>query len=39
MKDLAVQLFNTGDGEYAGNAANDTTMTAKVNYRIHAAGL
>jgi len=36
---LAVQLFNTGDGEYAGNAANDTTMTAKVNYRIHAAGL
>ncbi len=38
-KNLAVQLFNTGDGEYAGNAAADTTMTVKVNYRIHKAGL
>jgi len=36
---LAVQLFNTGDGEYAGNVGADTTMTAKVNYRIHKAGL
>lgn len=38
-KNLAVQLFNTGDGEYAGNAGNDTTMTVKVNYRIHTLGL
>jgi len=36
---LAVQLFNTGDGEYAGNAVADTTMTIKINYRIHKAGL
>lgn len=36
---LAVQLFNTGDGEYAGNVAENTTMTVKVNYRIHTAGL
>jgi hypothetical protein len=35
----AVQIFNTGDGEIAGNAANDTTMTVKISYRIHAAGL
>jgi len=35
----ALQLFNTGDGEIAGNAANDTTMTVKVAYRIHATGL
>jgi len=36
---LAIQLFNTGDGEYAGNVGADTTMTVKVNYRIHKAGL
>ena len=35
----AVQLFNTGDGEFAGNASNDTTMTVKISYRIHNAGL
>jgi len=35
----AVQLFNTGDGEYAGNVGADTTMTVKITYRIHAAGL
>ncbi len=35
----SVQLFNTGDGEFAGNAGNDTTMTVKISYRIHAAGL
>lgn len=32
-------LFNTGDGEIAGNASGDTTITAKVTYRIHKAGL
>ena len=35
----AVQLFNTGDGEFGGNAAADTTMTVKVAYRVHADGL
>lgn len=35
----AVQLFNTGGDEYAGNASNDTRMTVKINYRIHADGL
>jgi hypothetical protein len=34
-----LQLFNTGDGEYAGNATADTTMTVKVAYRVHADGL
>jgi len=34
-----LQLFNTGDGEIAGNASADTTMIAKVTYRIHASGL
>lgn len=32
-------LFNTGDGEIGGNATGDTTITAKVTYRIHKAGL
>ncbi len=35
----AVQLFNAGDGEYGGNASNDTVMTIKVAYRVHADGL
>lgn len=35
----AIQLFNTGDGEFGGNASADTTMTVKVNYRVHADGL
>ena len=35
----ALELFNTGDGEFGGNASNDTTMTVKVNYRVHKAGL
>lgn len=34
-----VELFNTGDGEIAGNATLDTTMTVKVAYRICATGL
>jgi hypothetical protein len=34
-----IELFNTGDGEIAGNASNDTTMTVKVAYRVHADGL
>jgi hypothetical protein len=32
-------LFNTGAAEIAGNASNDSTMTVKINYRIHAGGL
>jgi hypothetical protein len=35
----ALELFNTGGDEYAGNAGADTTMTVKVTYRIHADGL
>jgi len=34
-----LELFNTGDGEIAGNASNDSTMTVKVAYRVHADGL
>lgn len=30
----ALVLHNTGDGEYAGNAANDATMDVVVTYRI-----
>jgi hypothetical protein len=32
-------LFNTGGAEIAGNASNDATMTIKISYRKHAAGL
>jgi hypothetical protein len=35
----SLELFNDGDGEFGGNASNDTTMTVKVAYRIHTAGL
>ena len=35
----ALELFNTGDGEIAGNAGLDTTLTVKIAYRIHSAGL
>jgi hypothetical protein len=31
----ALVLHNTGDGEYGGNAAADTTMKAKICYRVH----
>lgn len=31
----ALVLHNTGDGEYAGNAGNDTTMDVIVTYRVH----
>ncbi len=34
-----LRLLNTGDGEYAGNAGNDTVMTIKVAYRVHPTGL
>ena len=27
-----IQLTNTGDGEFAGNAGNDNTVTVVVNY-------
>lgn len=30
----AVELFNTGDGEIAGNAANDNTLVATIAYRV-----
>jgi len=35
----ALELKNTGDGEFGGNAGNDTTLIVKVTYRIHVTGL
>lgn len=35
----SVELFNTGDGEYAGNAGADTTMRVIVTYYIQETGL
>ena len=35
----ALELFNNGDAEFGGNAANDTTLIVKVSYRIHTTGL
>ncbi|MEE4113328.1 MAG: hypothetical protein V2I40_10975 [Desulfobacteraceae bacterium] len=34
-----LHLKNSGDGEFGGNASNDTTMTVKVTYRVHTVGL
>ena len=31
----ALELFNTGDGEIAGNAANDSTLVVGISYRTH----
>lgn len=31
----AIVLHNTGDGEYAGNAANDATIEVYIAYRVH----
>ena len=34
-----LQLFNNGDGEIAGNAADDSVLTVQVTYAVHALGL
>jgi hypothetical protein len=34
-----LQLFNTGDGEIGGNAANDSQLTVCVTYAVHTLGL
>lgn len=34
----ALVLHNTGDGEIAGNAANDNAVRVKVAYRVHTTG-
>jgi len=34
----ALTLKNTGDGEFGGNAANDSVLRVKVAYRVHASG-
>lgn len=39
MVNNALELFNTGSGEFGGNAGADTTMTAFVTYRIHTVDL
>lgn len=36
---LKLMIFNSGDGEIAGNAANDSTVDVYCTYRIHALGL
>lgn len=35
MANKAIVLHNTGDGEFAGNAAADSLMVVKVSYRVH----
>lgn len=35
----AIQLKNTGDGEIAGNASDDTAFTLRVTYRLHTVTL
>jgi len=37
MANLALELFNTGDGEFGGG--NDSTMNVVVTYWVHATGL
>lgn len=37
-ENLSLVLHNTGDGEIAGNAANDNTMRVKVTYRVWSTG-
>lgn len=37
-ENLALVLHNSGDGEIAGNAANDNTLRVKVAYRVWATG-
>jgi hypothetical protein len=39
IENQALRLFNTGDGEYAGNAGLDTTMTVITEYWIHKSKL
>ena len=34
----AITVKNTGDGEIAGNAANDSVLRFKIAYRVHATG-
>jgi hypothetical protein len=34
-----IRLFNSGDGELAGNDGNDTTLSIRVSYTVHTAGL
>lgn len=39
MVNNTVELFNSGDGEFGGNAGNDTTLIAKIAYIVHTTGL
>lgn len=34
-----LQLFNNGDGEIAGNAADDSQLTVQITYAVHSLGL
>lgn len=35
IENEALVLHNTGDGEIAGNASNDSTIEVRVTYRVH----
>ena len=39
MANNAIELINSGDGEFGGNASADTAMTVKITYIIHTTGL
>ena len=34
-----IVLFNNGDGEFTGNASDDTVLKVMVSYRVHTTGL
>jgi len=38
VEDKAITIKNPGDGEIAGNAANDSVLRFKVVYRVHTTG-
>jgi len=37
-ENAALVLHNTGDGEFGGNAGNDTVWRVKIAYRVHTTG-
>lgn len=37
-ENVALVLHNTGNGEIAGNAANDSVLRVRTTYRVHATG-
>ena len=39
LKGLGIHLKNIGDGEFDGNAGNDTVLRVKITYILHTTGL